>query len=128
MYPPKRGCWYNIKWFMGLLLVGVACIGSMLVGGDIMCRNSVEKWAPYYPNAEEVSVDYNYVRPRAIGTTYVTLLSPDDEETVRQFYRDNMIANLNEEAAQGLAVTSYQIEPNPDGEGTIIRLYSRCVE
>jgi hypothetical protein len=114
------------RWLLFMFLLAFACVGTTLFAGDRLCRWSIESNLPYYPEARVVSIENNYLRPRAIGQTIVVLSSPDDVETVKQFYRDFTIARMNSEAARGLASTSWAVEPAPDGNGSIIRLFSEC--
>jgi hypothetical protein len=107
-----------------LLLLAFACIATLVFAGDSICHSDIEQWIPYYPNATVVSTEYDFIRARGIGTTTVTLMSDDDEETVRQFYRDTILALLDAEETRGLASTSWDVLF--DGESSIITLYSEC--
>lgn len=88
--------------------------------------SDVNTWAPYYPNAEVVSQDYDFIVPRTMGTGATIMVSPDDVETVKQYYRDLTIENLQGNKQRGLAATDWQVEENPDGEGSQIILSSVC--
>jgi len=111
----------------GLVLLGLAfaCIATLLFTGDSICHSNIEQWIPYYPGAIVVSTEYDFIRARGIGTTTVMLATDDDEETVRQFYRDNILALLDAEASRGLASTSWDVLTDGEG-GSIITLYSEC--
>ena len=109
-----------------LLLVAFGCIITILVPADLTCRSNINQWIPLYPDAITISSEHNFIRSPAMGTSTVILLSMDDEETIKQFYRDNFMALLDEEKSRGLATTRWFVEPNPDGEGTFITLYSEC--
>jgi hypothetical protein len=111
-----------------LFIASSICLGSIIVGADMICKSNVETWLPYYPNAEVVSIEHDFIRARAMGETWVVLSSPDDPETVRQFYRDNTLALMRAETLRGWAITDWRVEADPDGEGSIIRLYSLCGE
>ena len=109
-----------------LLVLIFVCFGVFAVTVDRLCNHSIEQWAPYYPNAVEDSADYNFLRPRSVGEGHVVLRSPDDVETVKQFYRDNTIELMHSGAVRGLASTNWQVEPDPEGDGSIIILFSAC--
>lgn len=126
MYSQKKGCAYHIKWGLGLLLAAFACIGPFLIGADITCRINIENWTPYYPDAMVVSVEHDSVRARALGTTTIVLHTTDDAETVRQFFRDHTLAMLRAERSRGIATTEWRVEEQPDGNGSVIYLYSAC--
>jgi len=115
-----------LKWMFLLLLLIFACFGIFLATVDRLCHASIEKWAPYYPNAVVISADHNYLYPRAIGDSRVVLSSDDDVETVKQFYRDLMISLLQAEETHGLAATNWRVEADPENNGSIIILYSSC--
>jgi hypothetical protein len=109
-----------------LLLLSFACIGTLLLGADQICRSNIERWTPYYPGATVVSIEYDFIRARAIGITTVILTTSAAEETVRQFYRDTTIGLMQAEEPRGLASTSWDVQTNPDGSGSTIILYSEC--
>ena len=108
-----------------MLVFVVICLAVILVASDQVCRLNIDQWMPVYPEAEQVRLEYDFVRPRALGTTLGVYFSPDDNETVRIFYRENILALLRAEQSRGLASTHWDTEPQPDG-GTLITLYSEC--
>ena len=80
-----------------VILVGaaVAFIAAIIVIGDLKCAYDVEDWwMPLYPNGETVDVQYDFIRPRAWGTTTWSMTTTDDVETVKQFYRDTRLYTL----------------------------------
>ena len=109
-----------------LLLFVFLCFLTLLVTVDQMCSTSIEQWIPYYPDAEVISVEYSLFRPRSMGETVTVLLTRDDEETVREFYRQTILALLDEQQTRGLARTHWDTEQNLDGDGTFIILSSEC--
>lgn len=109
-----------------LILAGFACVLSMVAAADELCHRDISRRQPLYPNAEIVERHYDFIRPRAIGTTTLILSTPDDEETVRQWMREVTLDLLQREAFNGLATVMWDTEPDPDGSGTRIRLYSEC--
>ena len=123
---PNRTRMSTFKWLLLLLAIAFGCIGTVLIAGDQMCHLNIGQWTPIYPGATVISQEHDFIRLRAMGTSTIILSSPDDPETVRQFYRDNTLRLLQEEKSQGLASTHWAVEPNPDGEGSIIILYSEC--
>jgi hypothetical protein len=124
----NKGCKGLITWFISLFVLAAICLSTMVIAADMICKSNVEQWLPYYPNAEVVSIEHDFLRARAMGETWVTLASPDDAETVRQFYRDHTIAVMREGTLRGWAITDWHVDSNPDGNGSIIRLYSTCGE
>jgi hypothetical protein len=110
----------------GLILLGLAfaCIATLLFAADSVCHANIEQWTPYYPGAEVVSIEYDFIRARAIGTTTVVLTVEEDAETVRQFYRDTTINLMRAEQTRGLAATSWDVQSN--GTDSVITLYSEC--
>ena len=115
-----------IKSVLLLLLMAFACIATLLFTADRVCNADIELWIPFYPQATVVSSEHDFIRARAMGTTTIILATSDDEETVRQFYRDTTLALLDAEETRGLTSTSWDVQPNPDGTGSLITLYSEC--
>lgn len=116
----------TLKWFLLLLVFAFGCIGTVLFAGDQVCHSDIEQWIPVYPGAIVISKEHDFIRLRAMGTSVLTLSSPDDPEIVRQFYRDNTLRLLREQESRGLASTNWSVEPDPDSDGSIIILYSEC--
>ena len=82
----------------------IAFIFVIILLADIKCAYDIENWwAPLYPNGEEVRVEYDLFRARALGETFFYMTSTDDFETVQQYYRDKRLATLNEGKTRGLA-------------------------
>ena len=80
-----------------VILVGAAVlfIATIIFIGDFKCAYDVEDWwMPLYPNGETVDVQYDFIRPRAWGTTTWIMTSSDDVDTVKQFYRDTRLYTL----------------------------------
>lgn len=117
-----------IKVGLALLLLSFTCIGTLLFGADQVCHANIEQWIPLYPEATIVSAEHNWIRARAMGSTTVMLSTEDDAETARQFYRDVTIALMRAEQSRGLASTGWNVVPNPNGDGSLITLYSSCGE
>lgn len=109
-----------------LALVSVTCVGSIMFVADMQCSSDIAIWLPMYPNAETSSVEFDFIRARAWGNTQFTQVSPDDPETVKQFYRDNIIKLSNERRSRGLAGTDWKIEPDGETGGSQIILLSTC--
>lgn len=116
-----------LRLFFILTTVCVLFIGGVLLLADIKCNYDIENWwAPPYPDAETVSVAYDLFRPRALGVTTWIMRSPDDVETVKQFYRNKRIETLEAERTRGLGWTESFVRPMENGPGSIITLYSAC--
>ncbi|MCY3781147.1 MAG: hypothetical protein OXG78_12610 [Chloroflexi bacterium] len=111
-----------------LIMVGgaVAFIAAIILIGDLKCAYDVEDWwMPLYPKGETVDVQYDFLRPRAWGTTTWTMITTDDVETVKQFYRDTRLFTLKNKT-RGIAWGDSHVQPLEDGEGSRIILLSVC--
>ena len=116
------------KWIRNIVLLLIlvfGCPGSIVLVADIGCNISINTWLPLYPGAEQVSVDYNFIRPRGMGSTLMVFQTPDDPETVEAFYHQNALNLVNEGIPRGIGGMDFHAEPNP--EGTLLALYSHCV-
>ena len=110
------------------ILVGAAIfiLGLIIVIGDIKCAYDVEDWwMPLYPNGETVDVQYDFIRPRAWGTTTWIMHTTDDVETVKQFYRDTRLYTLKNKT-KGIASGDSHVLPLENGEGSRIIIVSVC--
>ena len=125
---PNRQPVSFLRLFIILLLASLFFLGGIILLADIKCNYDIENWwAPPYPNAETVHpIEYDLFRPRALGTTKWTMRSPDDVETVKQFYRDKRIEALNSDRTRGLAWAESFVRPAENGEGSLIILSSAC--
>jgi hypothetical protein len=106
------------------VLLLISCPGILLLAADVACSANIEEWLPIYPGAEMVSVQYDYFRARALGTTTMQLTSTEEAETIRQFYRDIVIRMAEAQNTRGLASTHWQVEEGEDS--STIYLYSEC--
>lgn len=120
----KKSTKSKLMGVFAVLFLIIGCPGVIILAGDVACNQSIEEWLPIYPNSELVSLQYDFIRPRAIGTTSATYRTPDDAETVRQFYRDNNISIMNRGGGRGLASTQSSVEATEDG--SLIFMYSEC--
>jgi len=96
-----------------LILVGTAIlfIAAIILIGDLKCAHDVEDWwMPLYPNGQTVDVQYDFIRPRAWGTTTLTMTTTDDVETVKQFYRDTRLFTLKNKT-KGIASGDSRVLP-----------------
>jgi len=120
----QAGC---IKTSLTMVGTGVAIIAVIILLADIKCSYDIENWwAPLYPNGETVSVEYDLFRARALGVTKVIMVSSDDVETVKQFYRDTRLATLRAKKTRGLAWSESFVQPLENGEGSRIIITSAC--
>ena len=116
------------RWFVMMILLALACMGTLVFVSDQICSSNIEEWIPYYPGATVVSEEHDFLRLRAMGVSHVVLATSDDPETVKQFYRDTTIRLMRAEETRGWASTNWRVDPNPDGSGSLITLDSECGE
>jgi hypothetical protein len=121
VHPPSL-----IKWFAMMIFLALACLGSLVIVSDQICSANIAEWIPYYPEATLVSEEHDFIRLRAMGTSKVVLSTPDDAETTRQFYRDTTLRLMRAGETRGWATTDWRVDPNPDGQGSLITLVSEC--
>jgi hypothetical protein len=119
-----------LKWVRNIvlfLLLVFGCPGSFAIGVDFACHASITTWLPVYPDAEVISVDYNFIRPFGLGSTLMVLRSSDDPETITAFYRQNIEDLINKGTPRGMGTTDFFAQPHPEHEGSLITLFSRCI-
>lgn len=105
----------------------IAFLVLILVLADVKCAYDIENWwAVPYPGAQTISIEHDdWFRPRALFYTIWVLHSPDDVETVKQWYRDLTLQVLQEGRTRGLAYTDYKVNEAENG-GSVIVLSSSC--
>jgi hypothetical protein len=110
-----------------LTAIGAALtLVAMGLGADQLCRYDIDRRLPYYPGAELVKLENDFLRPRAIGKTTMIFLSPDDLETVASWYRELNLDLLNRGLFHGLSSINRWYEANPTGKGTMIYYVTEC--
>ena len=120
----QTGCFKTAVIMIG---TSIAFICVIILLADIKCAYDIENWwAPLYPNGKTVEVEYDLFRARALGLTKWIMESPDDVETVKQFYREKRLATLNDGKTRGLAWSESFVVPLDDGPGSLIVLTSAC--
>jgi hypothetical protein len=117
-----------------ILLAIMMCSMISVLTIDQLCHSEIERTLPLYPNAQMVSQQNDFFRPRAMGRTYVVMATTDLAPNVSQWYRDNRLKlathgqdnsgrNLS---PNSLATVSYRVaEDNVTGQ-TLIYLVSEC--
>lgn len=131
----QGGCRRLLMSTSAIILCIIACSVVTFLGIDARCNYDIETWLPVYPDAEVVSVDYDFLRARGMGETTLVLYTPDDSNTVRTWYtnyrreltRGEQGANPNR-AMGGIAETRRSITDAPDAPGTLITLFSKCAD
>lgn len=107
-------------------LVVVLFIVALVFGSDQYCRYEINQRLPIYPESTLVSQEFNGLRPRATGASQVVVSTPDDPETVTEWYRQLNLERVKREGPQGLASVNYVVEANPEGEGSVIYYRTEC--
>jgi|GEM_PF-1356458 len=117
-----------------ILLAIMLCSIVSVLTIDELCHSEIERTLPLYPNAELVSQQNEFFRPRAMGRTYVVMATTDLVADVSQWYRSHRLklARQGQDASgrnltpNGLATVSYRVsEDNVTGQ-TLIYLVSEC--
>lgn len=116
---PLMGC-------LVVTLVTVLFVVALVFGSDQYCRYEINQRLPIYPEATLLSQEFNGLRVRATGASQMVVSTPDSPETVQEWYRQFNLERVKREGPQGLASVNYVLEPNPEGEGTLIYYNSEC--
>ena len=113
----------------GFLLTAVGAILALLaivLGADQLCRFDINRRLPFYPRAEILRLEYDFLRPRAIGKTEMVFTTPDDLETVAAWYRKLNLDLLDKDLFHGLSSINRWYEANPKGSGSMIYYVTEC--
>ena len=109
-----------------ILGVGVLlCGGAIIFAIDQSCVSDAAAWIPPYPNASVVSEEHNFIRPFGIGSTTMTLHSPDAPTVVGDWYNNLRSGLARQQDYRGFAAMRWSISQADDG-GTDITLSSEC--
>lgn len=114
---------------VGCLVVAVVVVlflVALVAGSDQYCRYEINQRLPIYPGATLVSQEFNGLRVRATGASQMVVSTPDSPETVKEWYRQLNLERVKKEGPQGLASVNYVVEPNAEGEGSVIYYNTEC--
>ena len=120
------------------LAVLICSVGSFFAV-DRVCVAYLPQRLPIYPGAKIVIQNHNFATAFGMGTTAVTLYSPDPPEKVRTWYGQTVGAFLKQSInssdfitylGRQIARVQYDITeaPPPNETGTQIILYAQCVD
>jgi hypothetical protein len=109
---------------MFLIAIGIAA--TAFLGSDQLCSMDIRRRLPNYPSAVVVKSEHNGIRLQAMGKSTLVFSTPDDPETVAQWYRQLTLEQLKKNRYSGLAAISRWSEANPDGQGTLIYYLTEC--
>lgn len=107
-------------------LVVILFVVALVFGSDQYCRYEINRRLPIYPGATVLSQEFNGLRVRATGASQVVVSTPDSSEAVKEWYRQLNLERVKREGPQGLASVNYVVEPNAEGEGSVIYYTTEC--
>jgi hypothetical protein len=113
----------------GCLTFVILALGLPLIfflGSDQLCRFDIDRRLLTYPDATLVTAEHNGIRLRAMGKTQLTYTTPDDYETVAQWFRELHLEQLDKGIFSGLAGIIRWTEKDPNGDGTLIYYVTEC--
>jgi hypothetical protein len=119
----------------GCLMVVLAvalCSGVVSFAVDRLCYGSLSQRLPLYPNAAVKSRAHNLFTEFGMGNTVIILITPDDPQTVRNWYAAETGSYVREAIRNNapffrMAQGTWDVTRNPDGEGSQIILFGTCV-
>lgn len=117
--PPLRALWFTFY-------VSVAFVVLLVLGVDGWCRSDITRRLPFYPGAELVSAEHDFLRQRALGETSMTFSTPDSPEVVREWFRQLNLTLIERGQLRGLADIGRSFRANSEGGGTLIFYTTRC--
>lgn len=120
----------------GCLMIFIAvalCGGISALAVDQLCYTTLSQRLPLYPDAEVRVQRHNFFRAWGMGETYFELYTPDDSDTVGEWY-GSTAGRYSREAVRAndftyrLASAERSFRRAEDGEGTFIQLYGACAQ
>ncbi|MEP7292717.1 MAG: hypothetical protein ABI835_13125 [Chloroflexota bacterium] len=121
---------------LGCLVVGIAvilCSGVSMFTVDRLCYGNLSQRLPIYTNAEVVRRVHNLFTEFGMGNTVITLISPDDPDTVRSWYAVHTGSYLREALRNNtpffrMSQGQVDVSHDPDNpSGSQIILFGTCV-
>ena len=121
---------------LGCLVVLVAillCSGVTMFAADRLCYGALSQRLPLYPNSTVISRTYNLFSAFGMGNTVVSITTPDDPETVRNWYGAATSAYMRAGMRGGspfftLAKGQWDVSRGENGEGSLIILFGTCIQ
>jgi len=129
----------NLNGAFGCLLVIVLimiCAGTITFTLDNVCYAGLTQRMPIYPGAEIVNEEHNMFRQFGMGNTTLTLITPDDQDTVRAWYAGRngtwlrQSLQSDDPSARLLRTFSqyqFDVSEAPGGVGSQVILFGTCV-
>jgi hypothetical protein len=120
---------------LGCLVVLVAialCSGATMFAADRLCYGALSQRLPLYPNGTVISQTYNLFSAFGMGNTVVSIVTPDDQETVRNWYGAATGAYMRSSGGGSLFFTlargQWDVSRGDNGEGSLIILFGTCIQ
>ncbi len=117
----------TVRDFVAFPLIVVLILATLFLAVDQYCVSDVQRRSPNYPGAERLEARTNGLRATGIGNSLEIFLSSDSQETIENWYEELAIQAQKQGRTRGVASLSFWLEPNPEGEGTLIYRLSQCV-
>lgn len=108
------------------LVLALALPVLFFFGSDQICGYDIYRRLPFYPEATIMQAEHNSFRPRGLGKTEMVFSTPDDYETVAEWYRQLNLEQLDKNIYNGLASINRWAEKDPEGNGTLIYYVTEC--
>lgn len=120
---------------MGCLVVLVAillCSGVTMFAADRLCYGALSQRLPLYPNGTVISRVHNLFSEFGMGNTVVSIVTPDDQDTVRNWYGAATGAYMRSEGFGSpfftLARGQWDVSRGENGEGSMVILFGTCIQ
>ena len=115
-----------------LIVAVLLCTGVLSFAVDRICYGNLSQRLPLYPNAAIKTRVHNLFTEFGMGNTAFVLISPDDPQTVRDWYAAETGTYLRQSVQNDtpffrMAQGSVEVTHNPDGDGSQIILFGTCV-
>lgn len=113
-----RGCFFSVIW----IIVGIFVLtGFLSYQLDSSCRSTAFAALPDYPGATLVYEEHSLLRPWGIGETYRVLVSEDNANDIRRWYRTRPETPTLSGTTHGIdnALIFWLVRPM-DGESRIV--------
>ncbi len=114
-----------------LIIVIGGCIAGMLITTNILCANSLREKLLVYPGAEIIWERHSVATTFGIGETYIMLESPDDPDTVHEWYNRynaDLLRNRRDNRLLYFGSGEWSVGEQEDGTGSAIVLHGVCIQ
>jgi len=114
--------------FIGLALMFMSvfvCAGVVTLGINTDCNGTISDWITVYPNAQQISQEFNFLQPNAMGITTTVYEVDAPVPIVARWYRAKLGTTSDIRSLIDLASVNWRVDWT-DNKTAQITLRAEC--